>query len=182
MHTFNYRIGRPRTYYEEMMSKLNGWITTKRFRFVDFLIKSCSWTIEYRILLPGSGLNITRENHVESPVIQAARFVIGIAKHLNEIGIYFPVYGECFGLELLLYATNENPDYLTQCSCTRLSLPLNFTKGMFMNGKKPVGERSITCVNFANPFWFGIFLHILQQNCLKWCDFLLFYSSPKFSS
>ncbi|XP_031631289.1 gamma-glutamyl hydrolase-like [Contarinia nasturtii] len=93
-------IGKPRSYYEIMLKKLNG------------------------VLLPGGG-TLFNQSHGYS---DAGIHIYDIAKRMNDNGTYLPLFGTCLGFELLLFASNENEEYRTYCSSQRQSLPLNFTK------------------------------------------------------
>ncbi|XP_055324546.1 gamma-glutamyl hydrolase-like [Sitodiplosis mosellana] len=99
-------IGKPRSYYETVLKKLNG------------------------VLLPGGG---TWFNQSHGYAV-AGSHIYDIAQEMNDNGIYFPLFGTCLGFELLLYVSNENQEYRTYCSSQKQSLPLDFNKD-FQNSR-----------------------------------------------
>lgn len=60
----------------------------------------------------------------------AGSHIYNIAKQMNENGSFFPLFGTCLGFELLVYASNNDTEYRITCSAQKISLPLNFTKGV----------------------------------------------------
>lgn len=60
---------------------------------------------------------------------EAGAHIYEIAKNLNDIGIYFPIFGTCLGFELLLYVS-AGQEYRAICSSMRQALPLDFTAGI----------------------------------------------------
>lgn len=55
--------------------------------------------------------------------------IYGIAKQMDDNGIYFPLFGTCLGFELLFYASNNNSECRVACSSNCQPLPLEFTNG-----------------------------------------------------
>ncbi|KAI5645421.1 peptidase c26 domain-containing protein [Phthorimaea operculella] len=67
-------IGKDRSYYEDLLSKLNG------------------------VLFPGGATYFNQSNGYAD----AGQHIYEIAKQLNDAGDYFPVFGTCLGFELLI--------------------------------------------------------------------------------
>ncbi|KAJ2944338.1 hypothetical protein O0L34_g18340 [Tuta absoluta] len=95
------KIGQNRSYYEDIMSKING------------------------ALFPGGEAQFNASNGYAD----AGEHIYNIARELTDAGDYFPVYGICLGFELLwtLAAGRGKQNVLTTCTSTKC-LPLNFTK------------------------------------------------------
>lgn len=52
-----------------------------------------------------------------------------LAVEENEKGNYYPIFGTCLGMELLIYAAKDATEYRTHCAANNLGLPLEFKKG-----------------------------------------------------
>ncbi|KAG5677951.1 hypothetical protein PVAND_007664 [Polypedilum vanderplanki] len=110
-------IGKPREYYEDIMSKLNG------------------------ILFPGGSLWFNQTNGYS----EAGMHIYEIAEKMNDEGDYFPIWGTCLGFELLTYLSAKGEEHRVDCSSNSQSLPLIFKDGfhesrMFKNAPSHVIE------------------------------------------
>lgn len=94
-------IGRDDEYYREVISNVNG------------------------ILLPGGQSMF----NVSGGYADAGNIIYRIAKEINAIGDYFPVFGVCLGFELLLHSANNKQELRADCSSQRVALPLRFKEG-----------------------------------------------------
>lgn len=65
----------------------------------------------------------------------AGRFIYEIATDLNRNGVYFPIWGTCLGMELLVYLSAKGYEPRTYCSSMGQSLPLEFTEGILFASK-----------------------------------------------
>ncbi|KAI5645420.1 peptidase c26 domain-containing protein [Phthorimaea operculella] len=95
------KIGQNRSYYEDIMSKING------------------------ALFPGGDVQFNASNGYAD----AGEHIFNIAMEMADTGDYFPVYGICLGFELLwaIAAGRGKQDVLSNCASSK-SVPLHFTK------------------------------------------------------
>ncbi|KAM7357644.1 lethal (3) 72Dr isoform 2-T2 [Cochliomyia hominivorax] len=96
-------IKRPRSYYENIMNKING------------------------ILLPGGAVYFdtkycTKELH--NDCVQSSKYIYEIAKELSENGKPFPLWGTCMGFQLMLTHSADNVEIRQDCKPMDCSLPL----------------------------------------------------------
>ncbi|XP_078052916.1 gamma-glutamyl hydrolase-like isoform X2 [Augochlora pura] len=92
-------IGKPKSYYDDIMSKING------------------------VLFPGGGSYFDDKYGYGDAAVHIHR----IAKRMNELGNYFPILGICLGFEVLAYAmANRDMQILTRCEGEDIALPLVF--------------------------------------------------------
>ncbi|XP_063698972.1 gamma-glutamyl hydrolase-like [Culicoides brevitarsis] len=91
-------IDRPKSYYEEIMRKVNG------------------------ILFPGGATWFNQSNGYAD----AGMFIYNIAKELNDNGTYFPIWGTCLGFELLTYLDSNATEHRDDCSSHNQALHLDF--------------------------------------------------------
>ncbi|KAH8416334.1 hypothetical protein KR222_008625, partial [Zaprionus bogoriensis] len=92
------RIGRNYSYYETLLKKLNG------------------------VLLPGGATYFNNTNGYGD----AGEHILKIASELNDNGTYFPVWGTCLGMELLVLKMSNNTETRINCNAKSQSLPLEF--------------------------------------------------------
>ncbi|KZC07017.1 Gamma-glutamyl hydrolase, partial [Dufourea novaeangliae] len=93
-------IGQKRSYYEDIMSKVNG------------------------VLWPGGNANFDDKNGYRD----AGFMIYKIAKEMYKQGTYFPIMGVCLGFELLTYVTANCIEHRIPCNATNLPLSLKFTR------------------------------------------------------
>ncbi|XP_030385344.1 gamma-glutamyl hydrolase [Scaptodrosophila lebanonensis] len=91
-------IGRNRSYYEDLMQKING------------------------VLLPGGATWFNQSNGYSD----AGEHLINIAIDLNNKGVFMPIWGTCLGMELLVYKLANGTEARTDCSSIAQPLPLEF--------------------------------------------------------
>ncbi|EDV95716.1 gamma-glutamyl hydrolase [Drosophila grimshawi] len=91
-------IGRNRSYYEDVIHKING------------------------ILLPGGGTWFNETNGYGD----AGEHLIEIAKEVNDNGTFFPVWGTCLGMELLVLKMANGTETRSSCQARGMALPLEF--------------------------------------------------------
>ncbi|KAK3917519.1 Gamma-glutamyl hydrolase A [Frankliniella fusca] len=91
-------INKTRSYYENMMSKLNG------------------------VLFPGGSINFDAKYGFGD----AGAMIYDIAKGFNDKGEYFPLWGTCQGFELLAFLGANRTDPLTNCNSGNVNLHLEF--------------------------------------------------------
>ncbi|XP_017028527.1 gamma-glutamyl hydrolase-like [Drosophila kikkawai] len=94
-------IGRNRSYYEDLMLKING------------------------VLLPG-GSNWFNQSHGYA---EAGEHLIQLAVELNDKGTFMPLWGTCLGMELLVYKLAQNKDHRIDCNGKNITLPVEFKEG-----------------------------------------------------
>ncbi|XP_049874002.1 gamma-glutamyl hydrolase A-like isoform X2 [Pectinophora gossypiella] len=93
-------IGRDRSYYENIMSKING------------------------VLFPGGATYFNQSNGYAD----AGQHIYEIAMELNDAGDYFPIFGTCLGFELLIILASGRGEEENRIRCYSYdNLPLNFT-------------------------------------------------------
>ncbi|KAH8380530.1 hypothetical protein KR009_011208 [Drosophila setifemur] len=91
-------IGRNRSYYEDLMQKING------------------------VLLPGGATFFNQSNGYAD----AGEHLIQLAVELNEHGVFMPVWGTCLGMELLVYKLANGTDHRVDCNGHGIALPVEF--------------------------------------------------------
>ncbi|XP_068139895.1 gamma-glutamyl hydrolase B [Drosophila tropicalis] len=101
-------IGRNRSYYESIMSELNG------------------------ILLPGGAVFIDEADSMGKPnltndSVQSAYHIFDLAIEINAAGKYFPIWGTCLGFQLLMIRSAKSKEIRTECENMLKTLPLELT-------------------------------------------------------
>ncbi|EDV40026.1 uncharacterized protein Dana_GF24165 [Drosophila ananassae] len=91
-------IGRNRSYYEDLMQKING------------------------VLLPGGSTWFNQTNGYGD----AGEHLIQLAVELNDRGTFMPVWGTCLGMELLVYKLANGPEHRIDCKGKGIALPMEF--------------------------------------------------------
>ncbi|KAJ6621049.1 Gamma-glutamyl hydrolase A, partial [Pseudolycoriella hygida] len=91
-------IDRPKSFYENIMSKLNG------------------------VLFPGGATWFNQTNGYS----EAGRYIYDIAKEMNDRGEYMPIFGTCLGFELLSYLSANGREHREHCYSERQPLALEF--------------------------------------------------------
>lgn len=76
--------------------------------------------------MPGGATYFNQSNGYHD----AGRIIYEIAIDLNRDGIYFPVWGTCLGMELLVYLSADGLEPRSYCSSMGQSLPLEFLEGL----------------------------------------------------
>jgi len=99
-------IDRPKSYYEGIMSKLNG------------------------VLLPGGATWFNQTNGYSG----AGRYIYDIAMEMNDRNEYMPIFGTCLGFELLSYLSANGREHREDCYSERQPLALEFEED-FRNSK-----------------------------------------------
>ncbi|XP_051167679.1 gamma-glutamyl hydrolase A-like [Leptopilina boulardi] len=105
-------IGQNDSYYEDIMSKING------------------------IIFPGGDVNF----NCTDGYADAGEKIYKIAKKYNNNGDYFPILGICLGFELLTYLTANRVEHRENCFSECQAIPLNFTEDFnksYMFGNTP---------------------------------------------
>ncbi|XP_065361133.1 gamma-glutamyl hydrolase-like [Calliphora vicina] len=108
-------IKRPRSYYEDIMSKING------------------------ILLPGGAVYFDTTKCTEdlrSDCVQSSKYIFEIAKDLCEKGKSFPLWGTCLGFQLMLTHSANLVDIRQHCLLKQCSLPVNFESDEILASSK----------------------------------------------
>lgn len=78
------------------------------------------------VVFPGGGSKVFQ---TKTGVGRSAAYMYAYAKESFLKGDYFPVFGICFGFELLAMLTDSFSCLTTNLSASDISLPLNFTPG-----------------------------------------------------
>ncbi|XP_020816912.1 gamma-glutamyl hydrolase A-like [Drosophila serrata] len=91
-------IGRNRSYYEDVMKKING------------------------VLLPGGATWFNQTNGYAD----AGEHLLQLAVQLNDEGTYMPVWGTCLGMELLVYKLAKGREHRIDCAGKGIALPVEF--------------------------------------------------------
>lgn len=91
-------IGRDRAYYEKVVNYTNG------------------------LFMPGGATWFNQSNGYAD----AGQHLYDIAKDRNARGDYFPVWGTCLGMELLVQASLNGLEIRDDCDARKVSLPLEF--------------------------------------------------------
>ncbi|XP_041987981.1 gamma-glutamyl hydrolase A-like [Aricia agestis] len=94
-------IGKERSYYEALMSKING------------------------VLFPGGATYFNQSNGYAD----AGEHILSIAKELNDAGDYFPIFGTCLGFQLIMILESGRGEVENRGTCWSFrNLPLHFTE------------------------------------------------------
>lgn len=94
-------IGKDRSYYEDIMGKLNG------------------------VLFPGGATYFNQSNGFAD----AGQHIYDLAIEMNEAGDYFPVFGTCLGFELIIILASGRGPVENRVTCHSFgNNPLNFTR------------------------------------------------------
>ncbi|XP_017043413.1 gamma-glutamyl hydrolase A [Drosophila ficusphila] len=91
-------IGRNRSYYEDLMHKING------------------------VLLPGGATWFNQTNGYAD----AGEHLIQLAIEQNDQGIFMPVWGTCLGMELMVYKLANGTEHRISCQGKGIALPMEF--------------------------------------------------------
>ncbi|KAM8710946.1 hypothetical protein ACLKA7_017561 [Drosophila subpalustris] len=91
-------IGRNQSYYEKLLQNVNG------------------------VLLPGGGTWFNETNGYGD----AGEQLIRLAKQINDNGTFFPVWGTCLGMELLVLKMADGIETRFDCESVGQALPLEF--------------------------------------------------------
>ncbi|EDW95465.1 gamma-glutamyl hydrolase A [Drosophila yakuba] len=91
-------IGRNRSYYDDLMHKING------------------------VLLPGGATWFNQSNGYAD----AGEHLIHLAIELNDQGVFMPVWGTCLGMELLVYKLANETEHRINCEGTGMAIPMEF--------------------------------------------------------
>ncbi|XP_016991011.2 gamma-glutamyl hydrolase A [Drosophila rhopaloa] len=91
-------IGRNRSYYEDLMYKING------------------------VLLPGGATWFNQSNGYAD----AGEHLVQLAMELNDQGIFMPVWGTCLGMELMVYKLADGSEHRINCQGKGIALPMEF--------------------------------------------------------
>lgn len=84
----------------------------------------------YSVLFPGGATWFNQSNGYAD----AGRHIFEIAKNMNDMGFYMPLWGTCLGFELLLYL-DSNGENRAHCSSSGQALNLEFKPGIFFKKK-----------------------------------------------
>lgn len=60
---------------------------------------------------------------------EAGEHIVQIAKAINDNGTFFPIWGTCLGMELLVLKLSNNTETRIDCKAQSQSLPLEFKTG-----------------------------------------------------
>ncbi|KRT81319.1 Peptidase [Oryctes borbonicus] len=91
-------IGREKEYYEDLVNCTNG------------------------ILFPGGATYFNQSNGYAD----AGQIIYNLAVNINNEGHYYPLWGTCLGMELLIYVALNGREVRSDCSAKRISTSLNF--------------------------------------------------------
>lgn len=64
--------------------------------------------------------------------MQSSQFIFEIAKQKNAAGEYFPIWGTCLGMELLLFHSADDVDPRQDCVRMNYALPISFEEGKIL--------------------------------------------------
>ncbi|XP_017841143.1 gamma-glutamyl hydrolase [Drosophila busckii] len=124
-------IGRPRVYYQELLSQLNG------------------------VLLPGGAvfLDSAQAPELSNDCVESARYICEIALELNEQQRYFPIWGTCLGFQLLLINAAKTKEVRIDCDVMNKALPLqlveDYESSQLLKALTPALAAQMQCVPFA---------------------------------
>ncbi|XP_001352540.4 gamma-glutamyl hydrolase [Drosophila pseudoobscura] len=115
-------IGRNRSYYEDLMHKING------------------------VLLPGGATWFNQSNGYAD----AGEHLIQLAVQLNDNGTFMPVWGTCLGMELLVYKLANGTDHRISCRASGMALPIVFKEDYKQSRLFNASREDVVAVMVAN--------------------------------
>ncbi|KAK9731073.1 Peptidase C26 [Popillia japonica] len=95
-------IGKDRKYYQDLLKQTNG------------------------ILFPGGATYFNQSDGYAD----AGQIIYDLAIELNKAGDYYPLWGTCLGMELLIHVALEGKEVRSDCSAKRISTSLDFKSGI----------------------------------------------------
>jgi imidazoleglycerol phosphate synthase glutamine amidotransferase subunit HisH len=113
------------------------WIESSGGRVVPFILNQSEEYYRnllgriHGFLFPGGGQYLNSSSYATS-----GKIIFDIIKEFNENGNFFPVWGTCLGMELMMMLESKN-NILTRCSSHDQALPLEFAhnaEGLRANG------------------------------------------------
>ncbi|KAI4470280.1 protease family c26 gamma-glutamyl hydrolase [Holotrichia oblita] len=110
-------IGKNKEYYKELINNTNG------------------------ILFPGGATFFNQSDGYAD----AGQIIYDIALELNQNGDYYPIWGTCLGMELMVHVALGGKEVRSHCSATKISMPLEFkadfrTSKLFSNAPDDIVE------------------------------------------
>lgn len=82
--------------------------------------------ILWRLLFPGGATWFNQT----CGYAEAGQLLLKLAKEQNDRGDYYPVFGTCLGMELLIFAETKGVEpYRVDCEAQNIGLPLEFKPG-----------------------------------------------------
>lgn len=96
-----------------------------------------------RILFPGGGTYFNETGGYG----EAAKQLYDLATKANERGVYYPLWGICLGMQVLIYGA-LGFDIRGDCSAKNISLPLEFVDGKPPNKMPNDKKCEIICFRF----------------------------------
>jgi len=132
-------IGQPRSYYEDLLSKVNG------------------------VLLPGGATYFNQSNGYA----EAGMYIYEIAIELNKKQIYMPIWGTCLGFELLINLSANNTEVRTGCSSQSQALPLEFTKNYIDSRLFGKADESVIHIFSTHPVTANFHLYCFTQETFE---------------
>ncbi|XP_071050371.1 gamma-glutamyl hydrolase B-like isoform X2 [Onthophagus taurus] len=91
-------IGKDRQYYVDLVNHTNG------------------------ILFPGGATYFNQSDGYAD----AGQIIYDLALDLNKKGDYYPIWGTCLGMELMIHVALNGEEVRSHCSASKVSMPLNF--------------------------------------------------------
>lgn len=77
----------------------------------------------------------------------AGEHIVQIAKQINDNGTFFPVWGTCLGMELLVLKMSNNTETRSDCKARSISLPLEFKTGMVADLILYLNQANFHCIS-----------------------------------
>lgn len=81
-----------------------------------------------RILFPGGATYFNQSDGYAD----AGQIIYDLAIELNKAGDYYPLWGTCLGMELLIHVALEGKEVRSDCSAKRISTSLDFKSGIYI--------------------------------------------------
>lgn len=78
------------------------------------------------MLFPGGATWFNQSNGYAD----AGQMIYDITLDINKNGHYYPIFGICLGMELLIHTALNGKEIRDNCSAKKISLPLDFKPGL----------------------------------------------------
>lgn len=121
------------------------------------------------LLFPGGGTYFNETGGYG----EAATHLYNIALEYNDMGLYYPIWGTCLGMQALMYAAlNGTKDIRVDCSLRNVAVPLNFVEGYQNSRMFSQASNKILSILATQNATYNLHRYCLTKAVLKENDLL----------